>query len=143
MFCTFMIVAIFLNSISYAHGINYELIDNKGVILKISYSSGEPLSFGNFEIFAPGEKIPHQKGKTDKNGIISFYPDKKGLWTIVITDDTEHGIHKKTIELKVEDEFKTQQAKMNFVEKYSKVIAGIGLIIGIFGFIVLIKNRKK
>ncbi|MCX7771353.1 MAG: hypothetical protein N2202_09805 [Proteobacteria bacterium] len=143
-FILFLFACLFLfsNTELFAHGIEYQILGNKAVTMKVIYSTGEPLSFGNFEIFAPNEKIPHQKGRTDKNGFISFYPDKKGIWTIVVTEDTEHGMHKKVIEIKVDD-LMVSEVKRDFTDKYLKIIAGLGFIMGIFGLIFFFKSKKR
>lgn len=129
-----------INSRAYAHGIDYNILNNKAIILKITYSSGEALSFGNYEIFAPDENI-YQKGRTDKNGIISFVPEKKGIWRVVVTDESEHGIHKRVIELKIDEISSSELKKNDLSDKYLKIIAGVGFIVGIFGFIVILKYR--
>ncbi len=130
-----------INSMAYAHGIDYKIINNKAIILKITYSSGEALSFGNYEISALDENIIYQKGRTDKNGIISFVPDKKGIWRVVVTDESEHGIHKRVIELKIDEISSLELKKNDLSDKYLKIIAGVGFIVGIFGFIVILKYR--
>lgn len=140
----FLLFALFLSSSnSNAHGIDYEILDNKVIAIRVTYSSGEPLSFGSFEILGPDEKIIHQKGRTDKNGIITFLPDKKGVWKITVTDETEHGLHKRLIEIKVDENFTVESRKREFSDKYIKIIAGIGFIMGLFGAFAILKNRRK
>ncbi len=142
-FLLMFVISLFCLDSVYAHGIDYQVIGNNAIAVKVLYTGGEPISFANVLIFAPDEKIPYLKGKTDKNGVIAFLPDRKGKWSIEITDETEHGMHKKLISLQVEEDFKTVIAQKGLLEKYSKVLTGIGLIIGTFGLIALLRNRKN
>ena len=45
-----------------AHTVNYQ-VENKGISARIFYSPDDPASYSQYEIFGPGDKIPHR----DKN----------------------------------------------------------------------------
>ena len=64
-----------------AHTVNYQ-VENKGISARIFYSPDDPASYSQYEIFGPGDTIPHQKGRTDRNGFVSFLPDRQGKWII-------------------------------------------------------------
>ncbi len=81
-----------LYSPAIAHSVNYQ-VENKGISVRVFYAADDPASYSSYDIFGPGDKIPHQKGRTDKNGFVSFLPDRKGKWTIKVFGESEHGMH--------------------------------------------------
>jgi nickel transport protein len=64
-----------------AHAIDYQ-VENRGVSARFFFSPENPASYSSYEIFGPGDSIPHQKGRTDKNGFVSFLPDRPGKWNM-------------------------------------------------------------
>lgn len=136
------ILLIFSNSTGHSHGIDYQPLGYKSIAIKFTYSTGEPLSFASFEVFAPSEKIPYQKGRTDRNGVVSFLPNRPGIWKIEVVEDTEHGIHKKTVEFNVSETFNIDSINTRVTDRYLKILTGLSLIMGIFALIMFIKNRK-
>lgn len=126
-----------------AHEIHYQ-VENKGISARIFYSADEPASYSEYEIFGPGDKIPHQKGRTDKNGFVSFLPDRAGIWIIKVYGESDHGYHGAQIEVKVDEGMFMESFKKPLVATYTKVIVGIGLMGWIFGVVALFKrNREK
>lgn len=126
-----------------AHEIHYQ-VENKGISARIFYSADDPASYSQYEIFGPGDKIPHQKGRTDKNGFVSFLPDRAGVWIIKVFGESNHGYHGAQIEVKVNEGMFTESFKKPLVAAHTKIIVGIGLIGWIFGAVTLFKrNREK
>lgn len=76
----FLLFALFLSSSnSNAHGIDYEILDNKVIAIRVTYSSGEPLSFGSFEILGPDEKkLSIKKGELIKMELSRSFLIKRG-----------------------------------------------------------------
>lgn len=124
-----------------AHSIHYQ-IENKGISVRIFYSSDDPVSYSQYEIFGPGDKIPHQKGRTDKNGFVSFLPDRPGTWIIKVFGESDHGYHGVQIEVKVNESMSMESFKKPLVAEYTKLFVGIGLIGWIFGLWGLLKIKK-
>jgi len=126
-----------------AHEIHYR-VENKGISARIFYSADEPASYSQYEIFGPGDKIPHQKGRTDKNGFVSFLPDRSGIWIIKVFGESDHGYHGAQIELRVNENMFMESFKKPLVATHTKAIVGIGLMGWIFGAVALFKrNRGK
>lgn len=126
-----------------AHSIHYQ-VENKGISARIFYSADDPASYSEFEIFGPGDKIPHQKGRTDKNGFVSFLPDRAGTWIIKVFCESDHGYHVALVEVKVNESLFMESFKKPLVATHTKAIVGIGILGWIFGAIALLKrNRKK
>lgn len=49
-------------------------------------------------------------------------------------------MHKRLIEIKVDENFTVESRKREFSDKYIKIIAGIGFIMGLFGAFAILKK---
>jgi nickel transport protein len=125
-----------------AHSIHYQ-VENKGISARIFYSADEPASYSEYEIFGPGDKIPHQKGRTDKNGFLSFLPDRAGTWLIKVFGESDHGYHGAQIEVHVDENMFVESFKKPLVAAHTKAFIGIGLMGWVFGALALYKRNRK
>jgi nickel transport protein len=136
------LLLLLINSWAEAHSIHYQ-VENKGISARIFYSPDEPASYSGYEIFGPGDKISHQKGRTDKNGFVSFLPDRPGTWIIKVFGESDHGYHGVQIEVKVNEGMFMESFKKPLIATHTKVIVGIGLMGWVFGAIALFKRNRK
>jgi len=125
-----------------AHAVHYR-VENKGISVQVFYAEDDPASYSSYEIFGPGDTIPHQKGRTDKNGFVSFLPDRKGQWIIKVSGESEHGMHGAQIEVDVDDNLFMESFRKPLVAKYTQVFIGISFLLAIFGLWALLKSRKR
>jgi nickel transport protein len=125
-----------------AHSVHYR-VENKGISVRVFYAENDPASYSSYEIFGPGDTIPHQKGRTDKNGFVSFLPDRQGRWIINVSGESEHGMHGAQIEVDVDDNLFMESFRKPLVAKYTQVFIGISFLLAIFGLWALLKSRKK
>ncbi|NTW57663.1 MAG: hypothetical protein HGB21_01060 [Nitrospirae bacterium] len=139
---SFVASILVMTSIVFAHTVNYE-VQQKGIAIKIFYSAQDPASYAEYEVFGPGEELPHQTGRTDRNGFVAFVPDKQGIWKIKILGESAHGYHGVTTEVKVDKDLGLESFNKPLVAQFTKFVTGISLIIGIFGIYALISSRKK
>ncbi|MHC1725377.1 MAG: cobalt transporter CbiM [Syntrophobacteraceae bacterium] len=128
--------------ILHAHTVNYE-VQPKGIAVRIFYDPEDPASYSEYEILAPGEEIPHQTGRTDRNGFAAFVPDRRGNWKLKVLGESAHGFHGVTVEINVDQELNLESFKKPLASTYTKLVTGISLIIGIFGTVALISSRRK
>ena len=133
---------LFLCSGVYAHSIYYQ-VENKGISVRVFYAEDDPASYSAYEVFAPGDKIPHQKGRTDRNGFVSFLPDRQGRWVIKVYGESEHGMHGAVIEVNVNKNLFMDSFKKPLVARHTKFFVGMSCIFGIFGLWALLKSRKR
>lgn len=131
-----------LYSPAIAHSVHHQ-VENRGISARIFYAEDDPASYSQYEIFGPGDKIPHQKGRTDKNGIVSFLPDRAGKWVIKVYGESEHGIHGAQIEINVNESLFMESFKKPLVATHTKLFVGISLVLGIFGLWALLKTKLK
>lgn len=125
-----------------AHSVHYQ-VENRGISVRVFYAEDDPASYSSCEIFGPGDKIPHQKGRTDKNGFVSFLPDRKGKWVIKVYGESEHGMHGAQIEVDINENLFMDSFKKPLVAKYTKAFVGISFLLAFFGLWSLLKSWKR
>jgi nickel transport protein len=125
-----------------AHSVHYQ-VENKGISVRVFYAEDDPASYSSYEIFGPGETIPHQKGRTDKNGFVSFLPDRKGHWVIKVSGESEHGMHGTQVVVDVNENLFMESFKKPLVAQYTKAFVGISFLLALFGLWSLLKSWKK
>ena len=138
-------LGLFLGAIdSYGHSLNYHM-EQKGIAVRAFYSAKDPASYSQYEIYGPGDKedLPHQTGRTDKNGFLSFVPDRAGTWKIKLWGESGHGYHGFTAEVKVDKELNLESFSKPLVAAHTKLITGLSLIFGIFGVYAFWRSRRK
>lgn len=125
-----------------AHTVNYQ-VDNRGISVRVFYAPDEPASYSSYEIFGPGDKIVHQKGRTDRNGFVSFLPDRKGVWTINVLGESEHGIHGARVVVTVNENLNMESFRKPLVARYTKTFVGLSFILAIFGLWSLMATKRR
>lgn len=130
-----------INLPAQAHTVNYQ-VENKGLSARIFYDVDDPASYSAYEIYGPGDKIVFQKGRTDRNGFVSFLPDRKGLWRIKVMSESEHGIHAVDVKINVDQDFKLESFEKPLVAKHLKGFVGISILLAGFGLWALITSRR-
>lgn len=135
-------VVLFFQPLLEAHTVNYE-VQQKGIAVRIFYAADDPASYSEYEISGPGDSLPHQTGRTDKNGFVAFVPDRQGIWKVKVLGESAHGFHGVTSEIKVDHDLHLESFRKPLVAAYTKLVTGISLIIGLFGIYALILSRKR
>ncbi len=131
-----MHIYLLLSLIIFSHGVNFEFFENaKGI--KFFYEDGTPLSFAEYKIYSPDNKV-FSEGELDKLGRILFLPDRPGKWKIEVDDGMGHGIIK---EIEIKDVKNIVFSKSSY-PLYLKILTGLGIIFGLTGIIFYIIGRK-
>jgi nickel transport protein len=125
-----------------AHTVNYH-VENRGISIRVFYDPEDPASYSSYEILGPGDTIPHQKGRTDKNGFVSFMPDRQGKWVVKVLGESEHGMHGTTIEVQVDKDLTMGSFKKPLVAKFTKAFVGGSILLALFGAWSLLATRKR
>lgn len=83
---------IYFNSMAWAHGVSYEMVETSpAVTFKSTFSNGNPIAYGEVLIYAPGNAdVEYQNGRTDQNGVFSFLPDRSGTWKVEVDGGLGH-----------------------------------------------------
>ncbi len=124
-----------------AHGIRYST-GTGGIVVKTFFDDNRPGAGMFVSIFAPGQEDRFQSGKTDKNGRFAFFPDRAGTWEVLVYDRMGHRLQ---IKLPVDARLVPKESiEQNGVERYLKMLLGLGIIALVFFSLWLLnKGRKK
>lgn len=125
-----------------AHSINYQ-VEQKGMAVRAYYSDKDAAAYSQYELFGPGDREPHQTGRTDRNGYLAFVPDRPGTWKLQVWGESTHGFHGVTTEIKIDQALGLEGFKKPMVAAHTRYVTGISLIFGIFGVFALWTSRKK
>jgi nickel transport protein len=125
-----------------AHTIHYA-VEPKGMTVRIFYAANDPASYAEYELAGPGDTLPYQTGRTDKNGCVSFLPDRPGVWQVKVLGESSHGFHGVTIDVKVDQAFGLESFSKPLVATHTRLITGLSLIVGIFGIYAYWRSRKR
>lgn len=138
----FLVITAGLNCPAFPHSVHYQ-VENRGISVRVFYAEDDPAGYSAYEILGPGDKVPHQKGRTDKNGFVAFLPDRKGKWTVKVYGESEHGMHGAQIEVKVDENLFMGSFKKPLVAQYTKAFTGISFLLALFGVWALARSWKK
>lgn len=138
------ILALFvaLSTVLSAHSV-YHAVIQKGVSVKVFFDADDPASFAQYEITEPDKKTLFAKGRTDRNGVVSFLPDKPGEWKIKVIGESDHGYHGKEVTVSVDSNNTAENITKAPIEKYQKLIVGLSLVFGAFGVASAYNCKKK
>jgi len=123
-----------------AHDLQYTVSSAQAVVVKLFYVDNTPFTFEGYEIFHAGEKLPYQVGRTDSQGRIAFLPDRAGDWRIKAISEDGHGLD---FTLKSDAAAQVASPDKPAYERYSRIVVGIAVILGLFGFLSLYVREKK
>lgn len=125
---------------AWGHDLQYELSRSQAVIIKLFYADATPFSFESYEIAAEGEPLPVQVGRTDAQGRIAFLPDRAGRWRLKVISEDGHGLD---VVITTEAEAQIQGVDRPLYERYGRVLVGMALILGVFGFVSLFIRKRN
>jgi nickel transport protein len=128
-----------------AHEVLHTVERGRALAVKAYFADGEVLAYTQYEVFSPSDaKIPHQKGRTDRNGYLAFVPDAAGPWRVKVVDDSGHGA-----ELTVDAAASagatggsTGSSAVSSAAFILRPLAGLAVIGAIFVGLVLLRRRK-
>jgi nickel transport protein len=136
-----MLLLLLTVSVAGAHSVEYQ-VENRGISARFFFLPNEPASYSPYEVFGPGDTTPHQKGRTDKNGVVSFLPDRSGKWTIKMIAESEHGGHAASVEIDVKEGLLAESFSKPLVAAHVKFFVGAGVFLSVFGLWALWTARR-
>ncbi|NWG39560.1 MAG: hypothetical protein HXY27_06315 [Hydrogenophilaceae bacterium] len=123
-----------------AHDLQYTVTGGQAVVVKLFYADNTAFSFEAYEIYPEGEKLPVQVGRTDARGRIAFLPERAGTWRVKAISKDGHGLD---FTLTTDAAATLTGSDKPVFERYGRIVVGVALILGLFGFINLYLKRKK
>ena len=138
------ILLIFLCVIfGFAHGVSYAVNTGKAIIISANFTKNTPVAYGKIDIYEGDSAIALLHAQTDAYGKFAFLPPKSGVYRVELTAFSDHGEHKSEFSVTVNDDFSVEKYDELAYIKYQGILSAIGLLLGIFGILVLIKSRKS
>ncbi|MGQ9619299.1 MAG: hypothetical protein ACUVUG_10115 [Candidatus Aminicenantia bacterium] len=126
----------------FPHEVLFEKVKKEPVVLKFYFADGTSLSYANYEIFAPGDKIPYQKGRTDRNGYLSFVPNTEGEWRVKVIEESGHGLETRINIFRVNRIEERSNFRSKELFKFFGGILFISLLFFLFYSIGISKKRR-
>ncbi|WP_239060934.1 DUF4198 domain-containing protein [Desulfovibrio sp. JC022] len=116
------------------------------VTFKSGFSSGDPIAYGEVLIYAPeNTEVEFQNGRTDKNGVFSFLPDRAGIWKV----EVDGGLgHKLMFDVEVAESDKNELATHEKEAPLQgsieiRALLGISLIFNLCLAVTYLRARRK
>ncbi|VEJ24843.1 Uncharacterised protein [Helicobacter cholecystus] len=127
----------------WAHGIFYDLKEDKALVFHINFSQTTPASYAKVIIYKGDSAIPYLEANCDERGVFAFIPPKEGTYRAYVSGTSDHGEHTQEFSFEVGKDFSLSTYQQPLYERYSGVLSAIGLLFGLFGILALLKSRKK
>jgi nickel transport protein len=125
---------------SRSHDLQHRIERSEGVIVSFFFGNGEPFSYEAFEIYREGETIAFQTGRSDALGRILFLPDRAGAWRIKVYSEDGHGGE---FVVSVDEHLQASNRDAPLFSRHIRIFVGIGVILGVFGCISLVRRKTK
>lgn len=139
----FVLMAFLCVVFSFAHGVSYAVNTGKAIIISANFTKNTPVAYGKIDIYEGDSAIALLHAQTDAYGKFAFLPPKSGVYRVELTAFSDHGEHKSEFSVTVNDNFSVEKYDELAYIKYQGILSAIGLLLGIFGILVLIKSRKS
>lgn len=134
------LLCLLLPALTQAHELSYMVGSNPAVVLHLFHHDGSAFDRQRYEILRDGETEPYQSGHSDARGRIAFLPDRAGTWRVRTFSADGHGL---SFSFTTDAAVQVTDYEQPFFERYTRVIAGAGLIFGAFGLISLFVRGKS
>ena len=122
-----------------AHELHYGTTEGRAILIDVGYPDHGPLAGAPYEIRAKGDAAPVQMGWTDTSGRIAFAPASAGTYQVSVFSEGGHGVN---FAFDVGEDFLLADAEQPPIERHLKLLVGVGVILGLFGLLMLFYRRR-
>lgn len=122
-----------------AHEVKVDISNQSAAIVRLTYADGQPFTYEAYELYLPGKDIPEQVGRTNAQGQIVFLPGAQTEWRVKAYSADGHGIDRK---LQVTAGGSAVAAGGSELPRPLVLLAGLGIVFGIFGLAQLFYRKK-
>jgi nickel transport protein len=119
-----------------AHELQHEITTQEATVVSLRYADGTPFAYEAYEIGPRGAELPLQSGRSDAQGRIAFIAPETGRYTLRAWSEDGHG----TV-LDIDATPGAQRAGDGVTDRTLKILAGVGILFGVFGVLALFKRR--
>jgi nickel transport protein len=123
-----------------AHEVLHEVEPGRAVAVRAYFADGEALAYAAYEVYSPADpNLPHQKGRTDRNGWLAFVPDVAGKWRVKVVDASGHGLD---LQVDAAPGAAATAAPRSTAALLLRPLAGLAVIAAVFGALVAAYRRR-
>jgi nickel transport protein len=98
-------------------------------------------------VYSPADpKLPHQKGRTDRDGWLAFVPATPGAWRVKVFDQTGHGLDVAIEAARAPGAAQVASsgaAPASTAAFVLRPLVGLAAIGGVFGALLALHRRKR
>lgn len=137
---TLLLLALAWCGTALAHEVQHAVESAGAVVLRLNYADGKPFSFEAYELYAEGERLPAQVGRTDAQGRVVFLPGATKQWRARAFSADGHGVDLRFTAPAMAGQGAVPDKQPN---RLSLVLFGLSLLLGGFGLYQLVLRRKS
>jgi nickel transport protein len=119
-----------------AHELRHEVEVREATVVTLRYADGTPFAFEAYELAVAGAQSPLQTGRSDALGRIAFVAPEPGRYTLRSWSEDGHGAL-----LSLEAGPGAGAPAPSGADRGLKILAGVGILFGVFGVLALLKRR--
>jgi nickel transport protein len=124
----------------WAHDLHYTTTTATATLISLQYPNGKGFAYEAYEIYPKGADIPIQVGRTDAGGRIAFVPTEPGAYRLRVFSEDGHGLD---VTLEIGPDHLLREMDRPLIDRYQRVLVGLGILLGLFGLIMLFYRRKQ
>lgn len=125
-----------------AHEVKVEQGTQTAAVVRLTYADGQPFAFEAYELYRPGQEAPHQVGRTNGAGQIVFLAGDQREWRLKAFTGDGHGVDQR-LQIATSADPVATAGETSALPRWALLVAGGGLIFGLFGFVQLFVRKKS
>ena len=123
-----------------AHLVEYALESGEATVISLHYADVTPFAFESYEIYASGESIPVQVGRSDLHGRIAFVPSRSGQWRLRAFSEDGHGVD---FTFDADTVASVRHIATAPLSQGAKILIGLAILFGLFGVLSLVYRSRR
>lgn len=127
-----------------AHEVQLQVTPTQASLIRLQYADGQPFAFEAYELYPGTADIPAQVGRSDAQGRIVFLPGDIREWRLKAFAADGHGVDQRLqITGAAPADMPEAAPPSQELDRFSRLILGISLILGGFGLYQFFTCRKR
>lgn len=126
-----------------AHEVHSQIVTASATVVTLSYADGRPFSFEAFEVLGGSAATPLTVGRTDARGRALFIaPPEGGEFRLRAFSADGHGVDLRLTSPTAGAASPLPADTASTADRWSRLMFGLGLLLGAFGLIQLLQKRR-